>query len=125
MKQIPKKNIFKTPEGYFDHLADEILSKNKNKQRQVVLSRWAAAAILVVGFGLFIFRENLFNQQARENLYAVDQEVEFLIEQGDWYADDVLSMSEDPNAILDEIIAEEWGTYELNDTELEQDLWSY
>ncbi|GAB3651116.1 hypothetical protein GCM10028791_19380 [Echinicola sediminis] len=124
MERLPKKDIFKTPEGYFEELADKVLEKRQSKQRHLVLSRWAAAAILVVGLTLFIFKGSIF-MQPTENVYALDQEVEVLIDQGEWFADDVLSLSEDPNGILDDIIDDGWGDYELNEAELEQELWSY
>lgn len=125
MKGLPKNNIFKTPEGYFDQLADNILEKKQKKTRQVHFTRWAAAAILVLGFGLSIFKLSIDSTNNLSNTYALDQEMELMIDQGDWFAEDILSLSDDPNAILDQIIEEEWGTYDVNETELEQEIWMY
>ncbi|WP_215223451.1 hypothetical protein [Echinicola shivajiensis] len=126
MKGLPKNNIFKTPEGYFDQLADNILENKRKKTRQVYFTRWAAAAILFLGFGLSIFKISIDSSDNLSNTYALDQEMELMIDQGDWFAEDILSLSDDPNAILDQIIEEEWGgTYDANETELEQEMWIY
>ncbi|WP_186756969.1 hypothetical protein [Echinicola salinicaeni] len=125
MKGLPKNNVFKTPEGYFDHLADNILEKKQKKTTQMHYIRWAAAAVLLIAFSLSIFKTFINPSSNLTNTYALDQEMELMIDQGDWYAEDILSLSDDPNAILDEIIEEEWGAYEISETELEQEIWIY
>ncbi|UCS93131.1 hypothetical protein KZP23_21130 [Echinicola marina] len=125
MKGLPKNNVFKTPEGYFDRLADNILEKRQQETRQVYFTRWAAAAILVLGLGLSIFKLSTNSSEDLSNTYALDQEVELMIDQGEWYAEDILSLSDDPNAILDQIIEEEWGAYEVSEAELEHEIWTY
>lgn len=112
MKQIPKHNIYKVPEGYFEALPERILRSKKTKARQVFLSRMAAAAVLVIGIAVFIFRPS-FNEATLQA--EMDQEVEFYINSGIWNAEDVLSFSENPDELLDVIIAEEWASYNFSD----------
>src|SRR5690606_6401862 len=108
MKQIPKHNIYKVPEGYFEALPERILLVKKVKARQVFLSRMAAAAVLVIGIAVFIFRPPYSETTLQAEM---DQEVEFYINSGIWNAEDVLSFSENPDELLDIIIAEEWASY--------------
>lgn len=108
MNQIPKKNIFIAPEGYFDALPKRIIGGKKNQATQVFLARVAAAAILVVAVFLFIYNQPAPNNAALQSV--MDQEVEFYINSGYWNAEDVLGFSEDPDELLDLIIAEEWSS---------------
>src|SRR5690606_39500721 len=94
MKQIPKHNIYKVPDGYFEALPERILRSKKTKARQVFLPRMAAAAVLVIGIAGFIFRPS-FNEATLQA--EMDQEVEFYINSGTGNAEDVLSCSENPD----------------------------
>ncbi|MBD8487264.1 hypothetical protein IFO69_00750 [Echinicola sp. CAU 1574] len=125
MKNIPKRDIFKVPEGYFESLPEEILDRSKNNIRKINYSRWAAAAVLIFSAALFIYKFESSNSLIEANSIAVDDQVELLIDQGEWNVEDVLSLSEDPNAVLDQVMAEEWGSYDVSDSELEEELWSY
>jgi len=113
MKNIPKENIFQAPEGYFDTLAQRTRQrKRKSKARQVWLSGIAAAAVLAVGMFFAISQETSFEEiNYQSNL---DQDVELYITAGYWDELDILGMAENPNQVLDEIIATEWD-YELGD----------
>jgi hypothetical protein len=53
----------------------------------------------------------------------MDQEVELYIDSGYWEAEDVLVLSEDPDELLDLIIAEEWSGYPLSEEQLESEFW--
>ena len=104
---MPKNNIFKAPEGYFNTLPERIIGAKKNQATQIFLARVAAAAILVVAMFLFIYNQPIPNNAALQSV--MDQEVEFYINSGYWNAEDVLGFSEDPDELLDLIIAEEWS----------------
>lgn len=113
MKDIPKENIFKVPEGYFDTLAQRTRQrKRERKSRQVWLSGIAAAAVLAVGMFFAISNETSFEDINFQS--NVDQDIELFISAGYWDELDILGMAENPNDLLDEIIASEWF-YELED----------
>jgi hypothetical protein len=113
MEKFPKKNIFKTPENYFEQLPDQILEKRKPRALHYYLSGIAAAAMVVIGFFLFLDNETVstsVNYQAE-----INQEVEYYIESGVWNVEDVLLLADNPNELLDDIAAEEWGNQEWVD----------
>lgn len=113
MKNIPKENIFQVPEGYFDTLAQRTRHrKRESKSRQVWLSGIAAAAVLAVGMFFAISHDTSFEET---NLQSnLDHDIELFISAGYWDELDILGMAENPNDLLDEIIASEWD-YELGD----------
>ncbi len=108
MNQMQKNNIFEAPEGYFDAFPERILRARKNQNAKVFLARVAAAAILVVAMFLFVYDQSVPDNAALQTI--MDQEVEFYINSGYWNAEDVLGFSEDPDELLDLILAEEWST---------------
>lgn len=119
----PNKNIFQTPEGYFDRLPGEILQKNRQRQRSARLSYWsaAAAAVVVLGIALSIFwtgsPESEFDLEAN-----MQPEIEMYINAGYWQAEDVLTFADNPNELLDEMIRNEWGTDGELDDQLDE-MW--
>ena len=123
MNHIPKYNIFKEPEGYFDTFHDRIIHKKKIRGKQVMLNRMAAAAVLIIGiiFIFFTYQQPAISETAFQA--QLDQEVELYINSGYWDAEDVLILSEDPDALLDVIIAEEWSGYSINEDQLENEIW--
>lgn len=124
MKNLPKKNIFQTPEGYFDRLPEEILEKNQKRKTRTftILSSLAAAAVIILGMFLFVLKNDINpNDSLEANL---DQEIDLYINSGYWQAEDILSFADNPNSILDEIITLEWGSYEYEHTDqFEEDWW--
>lgn len=124
MKNLPKSNIFQTPNGYFEKLPEEILVRNNRiKTRSFTLiSTMAAAAVIVLGIFLFVLMNDINpNTSLEANL---DQEIDLYINSGYWQAEDILSFADNPNSILDEIITMEWGTYESEITDqIEEDWW--
>ncbi|MBM3426158.1 MAG: hypothetical protein FJX97_04130 [Bacteroidetes bacterium] len=105
MSQIPKLKSFQTPENYFEELPEKILAKAK-RRKPIPAWTWAAAAVVLLGVGLWqaggIYEEKpvLVSPEAEALLY---------IESEQWSTEDVLSLSEDPNALLDQIIEEEYA----------------
>ena len=108
MKNIPKKNIYTVPEGYFENLPQKILSKRKKRQRQIYWSGMAAAAVIVIGFLLLVFQP----VAESENQYQAElnEEVEFYINTGIWGDEEILLLADNPNEILDQIMMEEFSS---------------
>ncbi|MEX0882076.1 MAG: hypothetical protein WDZ72_01260 [Cyclobacteriaceae bacterium] len=106
MNNIPKKNIYKVPEGYFEALPSRILMAKKKKDRRIYISGMVAAAIVVIGILVFVFQP----EEEQENYYQsnVNEEVEFYIHTGIWGDEEILLLAENPNEILDQITLEEW-----------------
>lgn len=107
MEKFPKKNIFKTPENYFENLPDQILEKRKPKALHYYLSGMAAAAVVVIGFFLFNGSETVTSSISYQ--VELNEEVEYYIESGVWNVEDVLLLAENPNELLDDITEEEWS----------------
>jgi len=124
MKNIPKKNIFTEPEGYFDTLSDNIISRRKKEVRQVYILRAAVAAMLLIGLSFMVVL-----LQPTEPVYqAMDieiyEEVELYISSGYWQAEDVLLLSDDPDFILDQIIEMEYMAYMPDPADpMDDDFW--
>ncbi|MDN3668006.1 hypothetical protein QWY93_01445 [Echinicola jeungdonensis] len=126
MKNIPKHNIFSTPEGYFDQLADQVLEKHKKENNLILTYRWAAAIALVLAFSLTLWTISDTSTTSSSTPTAeLDYELEMLIENGSWDEEDMLSFSENPDAVLDQVMVEEWSSYEIDESEFEQELLSY
>lgn len=111
MNQLPKLKDFEAPEGYFDRLPDQILKKAKKPKMQIWI-KYAAAAVVILGLGL-IWQTDLIKPNYEQLTY--EEEAILYIESNVWSAEDILSMADDPNAILDQIINEEMP--------LSEDLW--
>jgi len=123
MKNISDNNIFNEPEGYFDKLPEDIITRRKNKVRQVYMMRVAVAAILLIGLS-FMF---VLYQPKEPTYQAMDQgindEVELYISSGYWQAEDILLLSDDPDSILDEIIEMEYMAYMPDPDPMDDDFW--
>ena len=73
MKNIPDRNIFKTPVGYFENLPNLVLDKNElRKTRKMSFVQLTAAAAAVV-IGVFFF--------VTKNDITIDQSIEANLEQ--------------------------------------------
>jgi hypothetical protein len=116
MEKFSKKNIFKVPENYFEQLPDKILEKKKPKALHYYLSGMAAAAVILIGF--FMFKGNETVTTSDNYQVELNEEVEYYIESGVWNVEDVLSLAENPNELLDDITEEEWS----NQTWLDEGL---
>lgn len=111
MNHLPKLKDFEAPEGYFDKLPDQIIAKSKARKTQSWIS-YAAAAAVVLGMAI-TWQAGVFTKTTHE---LSSEELALLyIESQVWTAEDILSMTDDPNAILDQIIEEEMP--------LSEDLW--
>jgi len=103
MQKIPKQQPFQVPENYFEELPEKILAKARRPKAKHTWT-WAAAAVVLLGVGVWQARE--FNTDTSIPMTA-DEEALLYIESEQWSTEDVLSLSEDPNALLDQIIEEE------------------
>lgn len=112
MNQLPKLKAFEAPKGYFDKLPDQIIAKSNERKTQSWI-KYAAAAAVVLGMAI-TWQAEIFSAKTQE---LSSEELALLyIESQVWTAEDILSMTDDPNAILDQIIEEEMP--------LTQDLWA-
>lgn len=104
MKQLPKIKDFKAPEGYFEHLPDQIMARRSSRPVIPIWSRYAAAAMVILSIGIWV----LTQPEATTDPYlALDSEVNLYIESQYWTAEDILSLTDDSGIILEEIIEEE------------------
>jgi hypothetical protein len=103
MQKIPKQQPFQVPENYFEELPEKILAEARRPKAKLTWT-WAAAAVVLLGVGVWQARE--FNTDTSIPMTA-DEEALLYIESEQWSTEDVLSLSEDPNALLDQIIEEE------------------
>ncbi|MBN7813605.1 hypothetical protein J0A68_21800 [Algoriphagus sp. H41] len=103
MNQLPKLKDFQAPEGYFERLPDQILTREKGRKFSFPVP-YAAAAAVLIGLGL-AWQLGWFSPEPQ--LLSLDEEAQLYIDSQVWTAEDVLTLSDDPNALLDQIIAEE------------------
>lgn len=117
MRELPKIEDFKTPAGYFESLPDHIMKKRSDKPTVPIWTRYVAAAVILLSVGTWIYT----SQEAPVDPYlALDSEVSLYIESQFWTAEDVLSLAENPDLILEEIIEEE--TIFANEEWMEENL---
>jgi predicted HNH restriction endonuclease len=122
MKHIPKHNIYEVPERYFDDLSERIIHKKRTLRRQRWYTQIAAAALLIIGTVVFIsIKDPVMNEITLQA--EMDQEVELYINSGYWDEEDVLILSENPDELLDAIIAEEWSGDSIKEDETEEEFW--
>ncbi|MEP0714236.1 hypothetical protein [Algoriphagus sp.] len=103
MHKLPKLKEFKAPDTYFDHLPDEIMEKIKPQRTIHWMKYAAAAAMVIISLGVWQFS----NTNQKVEVLSMDEEVAFYIDSQYWTAEDVLSMVDNPEEILDQIIVEE------------------
>lgn len=115
--------MHEVPQGYFDSLPDRIIRKRKSKVRQALAYRLAAAAAIAIGFVWFAIRLPMAPDASFQT--EIDQEVEFYINSGYLGAEDVISFSDNPNELLDQIIVEEWSGYDIADEQWPMDDLEY
>ena len=103
MEKLPELKKFTVPDGYFDQLPDQILDSMKAPQKNTWV-RYAATIALIISSGLWI----LLSQGNEIQQLSLEEEVNLYIDSQYWTAEDVLSMAENPDEILDQIIYEEF-----------------
>jgi hypothetical protein len=113
MNRLPKLKDFDAPKGYFDRLPQQILDKTQ-APRTISWTRYAAAAVILIALGV---SWQLDRFAVVDQPLTTEEEASLYIESQLWSAEDVLTLSDDPNALLDQIIEEEWSAT--------GELWSY
>jgi hypothetical protein len=103
MGKLPKIEEFKIPEGYFEQLPDQIMGSIKPNLTNTWM-RYAATIALFLSVGLWV----LYSPQIDSENLSMDEQVDLYIDSQYWTAEDVLSMAENPDEILDQIINEEF-----------------
>jgi len=117
MSKIPKIKDLTSPEGYFEKLPEQILHK-VNKKESHPWVKWAASIVVFLGIGLW--QLNNFNSTSEELM--MDQEIDLYIDSQYWSAEDVLSMSDNPEEILNQIIQDENPFIEVTPSDQEE-IW--
>jgi hypothetical protein len=103
MNQLPKFNELNAPEGYFEQLPDQIMEQLKpNKSKSWITYAVAASLVLSLGIGW-----QLGVIQPEPEPLTLEEEVDLYIDSHYWSDEDVLSLVENPDAVLDEILTEE------------------
>lgn len=118
MKNLPKIHDFNPPEGYFDTLPDRILGKIKPQRATYWIKYAAAASLLVISGGVWRFYTTVTAVETE----SLEDEISLYIESHYWTAEDVLSMVENPEEILDQIIEEEM-VYEVTEVSENDQNW--
>ena len=103
MQKIPKQQLFQVPENYFEELPEKIMAR-ASRPKPSRNWTWAAAAAVLLGVGLWQAGEFTTNPST---IISADEEALLYIESEQWNAEDVLSLSDNPNELLDQIIEEE------------------
>ena len=123
MEKFSKKEIFNAPEGYFDDLSDNILERYENEKVRPInlFKKYAAAAVLLLGVGLYFIYQTSQTLDTGNNILSFD--IDMYIDADYWQAEDILMLADNPNSILDEIISYEWGYYETEEDGFDFDIW--
>ncbi|PRY90739.1 hypothetical protein [Mongoliibacter ruber] len=124
LENLPKKDIFKTPEGYFETLPEKILERKKGQAKTIymIAAKYAAAAAVV--FGLIYFF--IPSEKTENSLYQsvqMENEIELYIDSDHWQAEDILAFIDNPDDLLDQMIEQEWSSYEYFEDETDDELW--
>lgn len=117
MLTLPKIKDLKSPDGYFEKLPDQILLK-ANKKESYPWVKWAASIIVIVGLGFWQYNK----MDSASDKLMMEQEIDLYIDSQYWSAEDILSMSDNPEEILNEIIQDENPFIEEGTTEQEE-IW--
>jgi len=131
LDQIPKKNPFNAPEGYFDKLPGIVQSgieaERPVRHSQVYFRfavRYALPVVVLLVAGIFWFRvENSEQSSFETELATIDaQDLELYLESMDMNADELIN----PIAIgwsqeeLEELENSIYASYDLQDTDLNE-----
>lgn len=129
LNDIPKQNNFKTPEGYFDSVKNEIKNKTEAEKNKEPLSAFAifkpyiymAASILILVGGLKFTLTNLVD---KNDIYQTEVET---ISQTTELNDYIDEISDDDIALYEFLYedAEEEIIAEITDDEIEEYLSDY
>ena len=127
LEEIPKKEVFKVPEGYFENLPGIIQARvaQENKAREVrpvftYALRYALPAIFLFAVGIFWFTRPDQTPTAESILASIQTEdLVAYLEEGDLTTDELLeevSLSvEDAQQIEGAVYEQEWSDASVED----------
>ena len=127
-----KKNIFQVPEGYFEQLSEKInarINEEVKETKVIPLYRqswvkYAAAVVLLVIVSVVALIVNRPSTDISFATLSNDEIIEYLWEEG-ISNDDILASLDDPEDMLNNLIAEELSSYSMGfseNPELEYDF---
>lgn len=111
MSKLPNIKKFETPKNYFEQLPEVIMGRVQKKSFFSWMHYAAAAAMIIISLGVWQINFTGNSVQA----ITLDEEVKLYIDSQYWTVEDILSMSDDADEILDQIIEEEMP--------FDEDLW--
>ena len=87
-----KERPFSVPDGYFEGLADKVMSRIAQRKRRHLIWRWAAAAILVgcVATGGMLFE---YKQLTMDNRQQTAEEIQYIEDALDYSMIDNMSIA--------------------------------
>jgi hypothetical protein len=125
LEDIPKKEVFNTPEGYFDSLPSRIQSRIQEKEGKresvfTVRAAWRFAlpviALLAVGIFWFTMSDDMSNAESILSSVRTEDLMTYLAE-SDMSTDELIDAAEFNMEDLDDI---EGQTYDLLDLNLDE-----
>lgn len=113
LEDIPKKNIFETPEGYFDELPNIIQTRVAEKSTASPIPSFGlvlryAIPVVVVAFTLFfVFRQNDTIGSPNEMLATVSsEELTYYLIESDFTTDELLDLVDLSDSDIDALNGE-------------------
>ncbi len=128
LEDLPKNNIFKVPEGYFDKLPGIIQSRialdkpvEESRPFFVLALRYAIPIVVLVAVGIFIFQNYESAPRDTESLLASisnEELVSYLMEGDDVSTDELLEDININDIDIDNLQEEPLMDFDLNEQEL-------
>jgi hypothetical protein len=132
LEDIPKKQVFEVPEGYFDKLTSTIQARvaEKESRRAMTFSlpavmRYALPALVLVGVGIFWFQNNASQKDAESILASVSTEdLVAYLNDSEISTDELMNAAEFDEDDLDDIESEVYKLHfedlDLEDMQLDE-----
>ncbi len=125
LEDLPKKNIFEVPDGYFDQLPgviqSRIVQKEKNPETSWSLAfRYALPVLLLAGIGIFWFN---YDKQgsAEEELQTVNPEqLTLFLNDTDLSTEELIETVAWSNADLEDLEDEVYSSLEVTSPEMDK-----
>ncbi|GHB49279.1 hypothetical protein [Mongoliitalea lutea] len=118
----PYTNFNQAPKGYFESLPDKIIQRRRastKKMRQIWLAASLSAAMVLLG--VFFWNQDEIPYDNFDN--NLSTEINFYINSDYWQAEDILNLSDNPNQLLDDLIASEWDFFDDYEDDEFDEFW--
>ena len=128
LEDLPKKNIFDTPEGYFDQLPGIIQSRIGQKQISSPSFSWGFAlkyafpVLLLVGIGLFWFTTNKLSNAETELATVSPDQLSLFLNDTDLSTDELIETVTWSSGDVKDLEDEVYSTLEVTTQEIENAL---